>query len=98
MVHGPKHLLLAVALTALPAAAWAEGADTEARMRELEKQLQALTQELAAMRQQMAGWLGADKVLAALPLTLPDDQFASITHLNASGREIFTQMVAEYLK
>lgn len=54
MVHGPKHLLLAVALTALPAAAWAEGADTEARMRELEKQLQALTQELAAMRQQMA--------------------------------------------
>lgn len=52
MVHGPKRLLMTMALMALPAAGWAEN-DTEARMRELEKQVQALTRELEAMRQQM---------------------------------------------
>ena len=62
MAHKPKRLLLAIALMAvLPATAQAEAVDTEARMRELEKQLQVLSQELAAMRQQMAAAPSAGK-------------------------------------
>ncbi|HEX5538956.1 MAG TPA: porin [Methylophilaceae bacterium] len=56
MAISSKRLLqLAVALAAvLPLAAQAEGADTEARIRELENQLQVLSQQLAAMREQLA--------------------------------------------
>lgn len=62
-----KRLLLGAALAgALPLAAQAADASTEARMRELEQQLQTLSQELAAMRAQLAASPTA-------PTTIADD-------------------------
>lgn len=44
------------------------------------------------------GWLGADRVLDALPATMPDALFASLTHLNAAGAEQFTAQLASQLR
>lgn len=42
-------------------------------------------------------WMQADAALGNLPPTLPDDQFASVTHLNESGASEFTRRLAESL-
>lgn len=42
-------------------------------------------------------WLQADAALSGLPPTLPDDQFASVTHLNASGAAEFTRRLGNNL-
>ncbi len=42
-------------------------------------------------------WLGAEKTLERLPLSLPDNQFASTVHLNSVGRQAYTRIVAEAL-
>jgi hypothetical protein len=39
-------------------------------------------------------WLQADRILEELPATLPDDLFASTTHLNATGVAAFTSELA----
>lgn len=56
----------------------------------------------AAMRdtmlRQWSEWLGADVALTNLPATLPDEQFARTTHLNAAGAEAFTRRLAEALR
>jgi len=43
-------------------------------------------------------WLRADVVLTNLPLMLPDQEFASLTHLNAQGTPQFTSTLAGLLK
>jgi hypothetical protein len=48
--------------------------------------------------EQWAGWLKADLTLTGLPVTLPDDQFASVTHLNREGRQRFTAALATTLR
>jgi len=47
------------------------------------------------MLEQLAGWLGADAMLTNLPATLPDELFASVTHLNARGADRFTDLLAK---
>jgi hypothetical protein len=51
-----------------------------------------------AMLRQWAEWLTADAALDNLPATQPDDLFARTTHLNTTGAEKFTQMLAEALR
>jgi len=46
------------------------------------------------MLEQLAGWLAADAVLTNLPTTLPDELFASVTHLSARGADRFTELLA----
>jgi hypothetical protein len=41
-----------------------------------------------------AHWINADVALRTLPPTLPNRQFASVTHLNAAGRAQFSELVA----
>jgi hypothetical protein len=55
-------------------------------------------QTCRAMLDQWAGWLGADAVLTNLPPTLPDDLFASVTHLTAPGADTFTALLARELR
>ena len=43
-------------------------------------------------------WLGADQQLTRLPSSLEDRFFASTTHLNAKGREAFTERLARDLQ
>jgi len=47
---------------------------------------------------QWAGWLKPDLTLTGLPATLPDDRFASVTHLNLEGRQLFTAQLAAELR
>ncbi|MBI4659349.1 MAG: hypothetical protein HY735_10960 [Verrucomicrobia bacterium] len=42
-------------------------------------------------------WLAADAALAGLPPTLPDDLFASTTHLDEAGQRLFTGILAQNL-
>jgi hypothetical protein len=42
-------------------------------------------------------WLGADVLLTNLPITLPDVLFSSKAHLNESGQQRFTKVLAERL-
>jgi hypothetical protein len=49
------------------------------------------------MLAEWAGWLRADATLA-LPSSLPDELFASATHLNHRGVETFTALLAEALR
>jgi hypothetical protein len=42
-------------------------------------------------------WLGADVMLTNLPIALPDVLFSSKAHLNESGRQRFTKVLAERL-
>lgn len=51
----------------------------------------------SAMLQQWATWLQADRALASLPCSLPDEMFASTTHLNAAGNRAYTRMLAREL-
>ncbi|HOW66360.1 MAG TPA: hypothetical protein P5186_24855 [Candidatus Paceibacterota bacterium] len=44
-----------------------------------------------------AQWLKADVTLTNLPAILPDVLFASTTHLNATGRDLFTRLLAREL-
>jgi hypothetical protein len=46
----------------------------------------------------LAGWLSADAVLTNLPATLPDELFATVTHLSERGSERFTGLLAEELR
>jgi hypothetical protein len=50
------------------------------------------------MLEQLAGWLGADAALTNLPATLPDELFATVTHLNDRGGERFTELLAKELR
>lgn len=43
-------------------------------------------------------WLDADLLLTELPTTMPDAQFATLTHLNANGRQVFTTLLTAELK
>ncbi|MBE7503230.1 MAG: hypothetical protein HS113_23675 [Verrucomicrobiales bacterium] len=43
-------------------------------------------------------WLRPVEPLAGLPFALPSDWFASSTHLNAAGRERYTDLLAEELR
>ena len=51
-------------------------------------------QRHAEMLRQLGTWLRADATLANLPATMPDERFASTTHLNEAGQRIFTEMLA----
>jgi hypothetical protein len=60
----------------------------------------ALAGHAAACRENLAkwaSWLKADRVLGGLPLVLPDDCFASVTHLDAEGVDRFTEKLAAEL-
>jgi hypothetical protein len=48
--------------------------------------------------EQWTAWLGECTILEGLPATLPDDQFASVTHLNAKGRVGYTERLAAALR
>lgn len=50
------------------------------------------------MLNNLGRWLDADILLTKLPTTMPDAQFATLTHLNAHGRQLFTTLLAEELK
>ncbi len=43
-------------------------------------------------------WLQADRALTNLPLTLPEDQFATVTHLNERGRLAYTRILGAELE
>jgi len=43
-------------------------------------------------------WLSTDLLLTELPTSMPDSQFATLTHLNAHGRQVFTTLLAAELK
>jgi hypothetical protein len=61
----------------------------------------ASREHAALVREQLgvlARWLAADHLLTQLPATLPDDRFASTTHLNATGAAQFTAQLAELLR
>lgn len=49
------------------------------------------------IREQWITWLGDCTAIAGQPLILPDDQFASVTHLNITGREGYTDRLADAL-
>lgn len=49
----------------------------------------------ARMLSQWAEWLQADAVLDDLPPVLPDDAFATTTHLNEQARSVYTESVAQ---
>ncbi len=55
------------------------------------------SQTVAAILAQWASVLRADRALTNLPTTMPDHLFASPTHLNAAGRQIFTGVLAQNL-
>jgi hypothetical protein len=48
--------------------------------------------------EQWGQWLEADGVLTNLPATFPDRFFASTTHLNEKGAELFTENLAKCIK
>lgn len=50
------------------------------------------------MLDQWATWLGGCPVLEGLPWTLPDEEFASVAHLNEHGRVGYTQRMAQVLR
>ena len=43
-------------------------------------------------------WLQPHELLTGLPLTLPDDECATLTHLNQQGRAHYTTLLADALK
>ena len=49
----------------------------------------------ARMLNQWAEWLRADAVLSDLPPVLPDEAFATKTHLNEQARSVYTESVAQ---
>lgn len=56
------------------------------------------TRQARALRT-LCGWMGSRAVpLSTLPAVLPDEDFASPTHLNESGRAAFTRRLAETLR
>ena len=77
----PPSWRLAVGITPVPDSF--AGRDHPARVRE--------------MVNMWARWLAADIVLDSLPATIPDAQFASVTHLNANGVAEFTRALAQAL-
>ncbi len=58
---------------------------------------ESYTQTRLQLLKRWSEWLQAESVLEALPATLPDRQFASITHLNAAGAAVFTDALAKVL-
>ena len=50
------------------------------------------------MLEQWAKWLQADQTLTTLPCALPDEMFASITHLNPEGSRHYTSLLARELR
>jgi hypothetical protein len=54
-------------------------------------------QQCEKMLQEWSAWLGADGALKSLPFSMPDDLFASTTHLNQSGAKRFTELLAASL-
>ncbi len=51
-----------------------------------------------AMLAQWRAWLDAAGVLSELPATLPDEQFARVTHLREAGVRAYTETLARVLK
>ena len=49
------------------------------------------------MLNQWAEWLSADAALGELPALLPDEAFATKTHLNERARSVYTESVAQSL-
>lgn len=45
----------------------------------------------------LGDWLAPACVLTGLPATMPDDKFATVTHLNERGRMVFTSLLAAEL-
>lgn len=56
-----------------------------------------LHQVYTEMLTTMGAWLQTDCVLTNLPPAMPDDLFASATHLNAKGQQVYTALVAAEL-
>jgi hypothetical protein len=54
--------------------------------------------KVRAMLETWAGWMGADRALTNLPGRLPNSLFATHTHLNAEGADLFTRRLAEELR
>ena len=52
----------------------------------------------ARILEQWAKWLKADAVLDGLPASMPDELFASVTHLTGEGQTLFTQRLAAELQ
>ncbi len=52
----------------------------------------------AHILEQWATWLKADAVFAGLPASMPDELFASVTHLTGEGQTLFTQRLAAELQ
>jgi hypothetical protein len=77
----PAHTRLAVGLTPLPESVAAPGYEARAR----------------ALLATWAGWLRADHALGDLPAVLPDDHFATITHLNPRGAAEYSTRLARVL-
>ncbi|MCP5522826.1 MAG: hypothetical protein H7A46_14905 [Verrucomicrobiales bacterium] len=78
----PEGVRLLVGITPVPASYALP--DHEARCRQ--------------MLEQWIAWLGDGTILEGLPATLPDNQFAGVTHLNAKGREDYTERLAAALR
>jgi hypothetical protein len=51
-----------------------------------------------AMLRQLGEWLGAAATLTDVPLTLPESEFATRTHLNRRGAQAFTRELARQLR
>ena len=47
---------------------------------------------------QWTEWLGTDAALTGLPAVLPDELFATTTHLNAVGVTVYTERLAAALQ
>jgi len=54
-------------------------------------------QQNSEMLREWSQWLGADGVLEKLPAILPDDLFASTTHLNERGARLYADLLAHML-
>jgi hypothetical protein len=50
------------------------------------------------MLREWSQWISADLALTNLPGTLPDENFARVTHLNAEGMKTYTELLAQELK
>jgi hypothetical protein len=55
-------------------------------------------QQCEKMLQEWSAWLGANGALKSLPFSMPDDLFASTTHLNERGAKEFTELLAAALR
>lgn len=58
---------------------------------------EGFNQVQSQMIQTWGSWLNADGLLTNLPAALPDDLFASKTHLNKRGVELFTEQLGREL-